>query len=271
MLDHHLPIIIPGVGYEWDSLNHLIYIIYSVILSTNYYHFIFPDTEDDKIKKRIYELDKTGIMGITARIRDQSEGIPRRTFNDIIHCERVDTPIHIGKRKHYTNHYLGTWSDDTLRCAQDYIIEILQINKHLVPLLDNENAICKSYSSQVHTMQHELMIGMYLDKTRELDKLVGKIEQYGGLDAYMEGEVKLTEDYIRRHIEMDCKSKAYDQLIVYLSTMNVKGSIRRSINSIIKGAQLRIQEFTHAKVEHLRKDIDLGFAGLLPRNYINKS
>jgi len=242
-------LIIPGSGYEWDSLNHLVYLVDWVILQTQEYQYIFDISEISKIKERIYNLDKTGIMGIAAIIRDKAPDIPHRTLNDIIHCGRDEehTPKHIRRTK---NRFRVEWSNDILYEAQDHIIDILDKQRYLVPLIDNEKAVCNSYNKQMHDRLHQTLIKMYLQKSKDLDKLEAELRQHGGAE-HLAGITK------KRAHETSCraaKAKYYDYLVTSLNNeWNTTGRIKRLVKRMNDKLTSEIKEMNDSFVTYANR------------------
>ena len=257
-------IIIPGHGYEWDSLEHLNYFIDWIIIQTKQYQHIFDISDISKIKEMIYKLDKSGIIGIAARIRDIAVDIPHRTLNDIVHSDRKeeDTPPHIRSTK---NRFRGEWSQELYYEAQDHIVEILEKKRHLVPLIDeNHTAVYSSYNTQIKDRLHKTLINMYLTKSTRLDKLETELRKYGG-GEHLAG---LTESKTYELCINNRKSKYYDHLVNALwYEWNLPKRIKTLVTKLNDKLYKEIESYFKHIVDYSSRTNDK----YAPRKHINET
>ena len=227
-------LIFPGSIYSWESIYHLEYLMLCVIRQSETYEIFYDIKKETEIRIMMNKFsNKNLLVGLACQIRDsKKDNISNRVLNAICHCTRSieDTPSHIRNTKD-DKYYKEEWDKEHLKEAKDHIIEILENNQHLLPLLENGKAAEYIHRVDILYRITKALRGVTDHNAKKLMKIEEDIIRCGG-----------TIDYIQQHnIEfmIECiigevKWELYDELIAKLdnNTGQINKSLRKEINII---------------------------------------
>lgn len=247
-------LLIPGTTFSWESIYHLEYLMLCVIRQSETYEILYDIKKETQIRIMMNKFNnKNLLVGLACQIRDSKNNNPsNRVLNAICHCNRSieDTPSRIRNTKD-DKYYKEEWDTEHLKEAKDHIIEILENNQHLLPLLEDGKAA--KYIHRVDILYKIMMASIKITdhNAKKLMKIEGDILSCGG-----------TIDYIQQHniefmlhcIVGEVKWKLYDELIEKLdnNTGKIKKSLRKGINTIKNKLNKLITERADLRINMIR-------------------
>ena len=187
-------LLIPGSDYSWESMYHLEYFMLCVIRTTETYEVMYDIKGESEIRIMMNKFtDKNKIVGLACQIRDSDKTMSNRILNSICHCVRdIDkTPDHIRLSKHQSRlseYFRGEWTKETFDSAKEHLIEILENNQHLIPLLEDKKASLYAHKLDILWKINGAMLNITDLNSKKMYKIEDHITRAGG-----------TLDYINQH------------------------------------------------------------------------
>jgi len=247
-------LIFPGSTFSWESIFHLEYLMLCVIRQSETYEIFYDIKKETEIRIMMNKFNnKNLLVGLACQIRDSKHTSRNRVLNAICHCTKsIDELKRQGIRvTQYDIYYKGDWDEEHIKEARDYIIDILENNQHLLPLLEDGKAA--KYAHREHILYLIMMASIKITdhNAKKLMKIEEDILSCGG-----------TIDYIQQHniefmigcIVGEVKWKLYDELIEKLdnNTGKIKKSLRKGINTIKNKLNKLITERADLRINMIR-------------------
>jgi len=185
--------LIPGSGYSWESIYHLEYFMLCVIRTTEAYEVMYDIKKESEIRRMMKKFtDKNKIVGLACQIRDSDKTMTNRILNDICHCRKgIDkTPSYIRLSKN-ADYFKGEWTEDQFDRATDHLIEILENNQHLTPLLEDKEASLYAHRVDIIWRMNKALRKVTDLNRKHMLKIEETIIKSGG-----------TLDYVNQHCTM---------------------------------------------------------------------
>jgi len=199
---------IPGPGYLWDSIYHILYIAYYAIKETKLYHLNYKTKDTDNILEIILKgYDKTKICGLASGIRGQLPyGELRDELNDIVHCrDKKDNRLY--QRK---DEYKGEWSTEMLDKARYRMVVIIKKYPKLKELLAEKEDMGLRYEIDLLYQMNKMLEKITSINEDKLHKIELDIHRAGGTGKYvMKNEVGYKINYWIK----EAKSELFDELV----------------------------------------------------------
>ena len=219
-----MKITIPGPDHLWDSVHHIMYLLFYCIKETKLYHLTYITEKDHVLNIILYDYDKIKIMGLSARIREKlpcGDKETRHELNDIIHCEKAN-----GKTK---DTYKGIWDEEMLNKSRSKMVEIIKRYPIFRDLLDEKEDMERRYELNIiYIMNKELeqITRMVEDK---LNKIKKDIISVGGTSEYVASH---EIGYKIKYWENEVKSQLFDEIVDHSKNNNwgIKWKHRRGFN-----------------------------------------
>ena len=204
--DDGMKIMIPGPDHLWDSMFHILYLVYYAIKETKLYHLNYKET-DDILEIILNGYDKTKICGLASGIRGQLPyGAIREELNDMVHCRDKKEPISYQRK----DEYKGEWTTEILNKARHRMVEIIKKYPKLRELLDEKEDMGRRYEIDLLYQMNKMLEKITSMNEDKLHKIEVEIHQAGGTAQYvMKNEIGYKIDYWIK----EAKSELFDELV----------------------------------------------------------
>ena len=221
-----MKITIPGPDHLWDSVHHIMYLLFYCIKETKLYHLTYNTQKDHVLNIILYGYDKIKIMGLSARMREKLPhgGDLRRELNDIIHCEeRKETSY---KRK---DNYKGIWDEEMLNKSRSKMVEIIKRYPIFRDLLDEKEDMERRYELNIIYIMNKELEQITIMVEDKLNKIKKDVISVGGTSEYVASH---EIGYKIKYWENEVKSQLFDEIVDHSKNNNwgIKWKHRRGFN-----------------------------------------
>jgi len=208
--DDGMKITMPGPDHLWDSIFHILYLVYYAIKETKLYHLNYKTEDKDNILEIILNgYDEITICGLASGIRGELPyGAIREELNDMLHRRDKDKKDPISYQR--KDEYKGEWTTEILNKARHRMVVIIKKYPEFRELLDEKEDMGRRYEIDLLYQMNKMLKKITSMNEDKLHKIEVEIHQAGGTAQYiMKNEIGYKIDYWIK----EAKSELFDELV----------------------------------------------------------